>query len=164
MAMTPAQLLVLSAYIKAQPDLASKPDTPAGTTEITRLLNLPHTPASTGFVWRTAMALNLVALSFDPAELDGLSPLNRTRLQTLAMYMALGINPSLEPVRLFFLEVFSGAGGANTRSNLNRDWTRAASRVEKLLATGTGSQPQPAVMGFEGPVTQEEVATARRLP
>lgn len=164
MAMTPAQLAILGTYITTQPDLASEPFTPPGTTEIQRRLNLPATPAGVRTVWRTSMALNVVALSFAPAELEGLSPLNRTRLQTLAMYMALGINPAIEAVRTFFLDVFAGPGGADTRANINRDWTRVCTRVERVYATGTGSQASPATLGYEGPVTYEDVDTARRLP
>ena len=39
---------------------------------------------------------------------------------------------------------------------------RSASVVEKLLATGTGSDVAPAMMGFEGPISYQDVGEARR--
>jgi hypothetical protein len=33
--------------------------------------------------------------------------------------------------------------------------------VEKLLATGTGSDGSPATMGFEGPISYQDVQAAR---
>jgi hypothetical protein len=40
-------------------------------------------------------------------------------------------------------------------------WKRLASRVEQLFATGTGSDAVPATLGFEGPISVNDVEAAR---
>jgi len=162
--MTPAQLVILGAYLQAQPDLASQPFTPAGTTEIQRLLGLPASPVTTAVVWRTSVPLGAVVRAFDPNEFEALNGPNRERLQLLAGFLAEGVDPSSPNVREFFLEVFSGAGGATTRAALLVLWATIASRVERLYATGTGSPASPATLTYTGAVSYEDVDTARRLP
>jgi len=61
----------------------------------------------------------------------------------------------------FASAVFSGAGGATTRANLTAISKRDATRIEKLLATGTGSDAVPAVMAFEGNVSYQDIELAR---
>ena len=58
----------------------------------------------------------------------------------------------------------SGASGASK----NAGWTavqlilsRATTRAEKLLSTGTGSQAVPVTMGFVGPISASDVDAAR---
>ena len=48
-------------------------------------------------------------------------------------------------------------GGWNTLQNVI---SRASTTVEKLLSTGTGSLAAPAVMGFEGSITSQDVIDA----
>jgi hypothetical protein len=72
-----------------------------------------------------------------------------------------GVNPSLPDCRQFFDDIFSGAGGTNTRANLLALWKRLATRAEKLYATGTGSDPSPAVMVVEGAISYQDVMIAR---
>ncbi|MGH7947905.1 MAG: hypothetical protein ACREQF_01605, partial [Candidatus Binataceae bacterium] len=114
--------------------------------------------------WKTNVAINEVGKKFNGAELAGLTTGNQTRLQMLAQYLAGGVNPTLIDNRQFFDDVFSGAGGATTRANLLALWKRLATRAEKLYATGTGSDPSPATLTFEGSVTYQEVQQARALP
>jgi hypothetical protein len=87
--------------------------------------------------------------------------LNHVRLQTLAIYLAGGVAPFLASIRAFFDDIFSGAGGTNTRAALLVLWKRLASRVEQLFATGTGSDAVPATLGFEGPISVNDVEAAR---
>lgn len=74
----------------------------------------------------------------------------------------LSCNPSLPNVRQGFADVFSGAqaGPVAQRAHLLAMARRKATRVEKLLATGTGSTASPATMGFEGPLTFQNVLDA----
>jgi hypothetical protein len=101
-------------------------------------------------VWKSNASITDIGNNFNATELAGLSSLNSTRLQTIALYSPNGINPSLTDRRAFFDDVFSGAGGATTRTQLLALWKRTANRLEKLFATGTGSSASPATLVVEG--------------
>jgi hypothetical protein len=79
-----------------------------------------------------------------------------------AMTMALGvINAALANTRQGIADIFSGTGIAATqRTHLLTVGRRRATRIEKLLATGTGSTASPAVMGFEGALSLNDVLHA----
>lgn len=73
----------------------------------------------------------------------------------------LSCNPSLPNVRQAFQDIFSGTGNAAAnRTHLLAAGRRKATRVEDLLATGTGSTASPATMGSEGPLTFQNVLDA----
>jgi hypothetical protein len=71
-----------------------------------------------------------------------------------------GINPSRTDQRAFFDDVFSAASGDSTRAALLALWKRLATRVEKLFATGTGSDASPATLTFEQPLAYQDVLQA----
>lgn len=160
--LTPAQQTTIKADILANPDLNSQPNTADGAFEIARLYSLQAVPNFT--VWRSMVSITDIGNAFNGPELSGLSTLNNTRLQTIAQYSPGGINPSLAQRRAFFDDVFSGAGGVLTRANLLALWKRLALRIEKLLATGVGSDASPATLGYEGGVTYIQILTVRNLP
>jgi hypothetical protein len=157
--LTSQQQATLKAEVLANPDLNSQPNNSDGAIEIARLYNLNAAPNFT--VWRTNVLINEVGKKFNGTELAGLTANNATRLQTIALYLAGGVNASLPDNRQFFDDVFSGAGGAMTRANLLILWKRLATRVEKLYATGTGTDPAPATMTFEGDLSYADVTAAR---
>lgn len=157
--MTTAQLATLKAAILADPVLAAKPLNSDGAFDIAAAMNAPASPAFT--VWKTNVSINEVGKAFNGTELAGLTTGNQTRLQTLAQYLAGGVNPSNVGNRQFFDDVFSGAGGTNTRANLLALWKRTATRAEKLFATGTGSDAVPATLTFEGQLSYQDVEAAR---
>jgi len=70
------------------------------------------------------------------------------------------INASLTNVFQGVADIFSGAPGAAQRAHLSAMGRRRATRIEKLLATGTGSTGSPAVMGFEGRLAISDVMRA----
>jgi len=165
MALTSAQLVTLKADIAANTNTTTT--YPGVQIKDLNLLNGDHadaiakwynTTASPDFVvWRSNVPISEVGKSFNGTELAGLTTGNQTRLQTLALYFADGVNPSLADVRSFFDDVFSGAGGTTTRANLAVTWKRLANRVEKVLASGTGTTQSPATMGFEGTITYQDL-------
>jgi len=157
--MTPAQLLTLKNDIAADSTMSAQPNNSDGAIEISRLYNLNASPNFT--VWKTNVPLNEVGKKFNGTELAGLSTANNTRLQTIALFLVGGVNPSLADNRQFFDDVFSGAGGTNTRANLLALWKRLATRGEKLFATGTGSDPAPGTLVVEGDITAADVTAAR---
>jgi hypothetical protein len=161
-ALTAPQLQTLKTAINADPTLSGKPMTSAAATEIASAFNANASPSWT--VWKTNVTINEVGKKFNGAELASATSANQTRLQTIAIYLAGGVNPSLPDNRAFFDDIFSGAGGATTRANLLALWKRLATRGEKLYTTGTGSDASPAILTFEGLITGDDVQQARELP
>jgi hypothetical protein len=161
MPLTSQQLATLRAAIDGDPALAAIPNNSDGAVEIAHAFNLAASPVFT--VWKSNVPTRTVGEAFSASELAGLTSLNHTRLQTLAIYLTAGVNPSLASIRAFFDDIFSGAGGTNTRAALLALWKRTATRAEKLYATGTGSDASPATLTFEGAITYPDVQEARAL-
>lgn len=159
MALTSAQLAILKADILATPALAAQPMNSDGAFAIAAYYNSLTSP--TFVVWKTSVAITAVGQTFNATELANLSSLNTTRLQNLAAWLAEGVNPSVTGVRQFFDDIFSGAGGTSTRAALLALWKRPATRVEKLFATGTGSDASPATLVYEGALSADDVQQAR---
>lgn len=160
MALTTAQKATLKAAILADPTLSVFPNSIDGNIDLaTKLSNTIPSPAF--IVWKSNVPLTNVGETFNAAELAGLTSLNTQRLQNLAAWLINGVNPSKATVRQFFDDIFSGAGGVNTRAALLALWKRSANLIEKILATGTGSDASPATMTFEGPISSSDVESAR---
>lgn len=111
-------------------------------------------------VWKKLATLNQIGDAINATELAGLTSLNISRLEAIATYSPAGVNPSLADRRQAFDDIFSGAGGTNTRASLLALWKRLANRAEKLFATGTGSDASPATLSFEGALTFQNVLDA----
>lgn len=135
------------------------PNNQDGNLCLARFYNTDSNPAF--IVWKTSVPLTTVGNAFNATELAGLTSLNTQRLQNLAAWLETGVNPSLAPVRQFFDDIFSGAGGANTRAALLALWKRTATRAERLYATGTGSDATPGSLVFEGTLSGPDVDAAR---
>lgn len=160
-ALTSAQLATLKAAIEAETDPAFVGYRTEGSmSSMSAWFNAP--PPVPFVVWKSSVKIGDVGKAFNGSELAGLSSLNNTRLQTLGLYFAAGVNPSQTDVRAFFDDIFSGAGGALTRANLLALWKRQASRAEKLFATGTGTDAAPATLTFEGTLTSQDIIEALR--
>lgn len=121
-------------------------------------------PANTHTAWKTSVTITQIGDKINGTELAGLSSLNSTRLQTVVALSSAGVNPSLVDRRQFFDDIFSGAGGATTRANLLALWKRLCRNVEKVFATGTGSDASPATLTFEGTITGNDVSDLHGLP
>lgn len=174
MSLTSIQFTAIKADILASPDLAAHPNSPDGNFEIARLYNLPAAPEF--WVWRTSVSKSELvnATSTDP---DGLTTRTFnwtgsgfiTRAQGerdafMALFNGAGhVNPSLPQVRQAFLDIFSGntAPAPSNRTHLQNIARRLATRLEKLLATGTGTAVAPATMGYEGLVSYRDIERAR---
>jgi len=76
------------------------------------------------------------------------------------------VNPSLPQVRQAFQDIFSGgtAPAPANRTHMAAISRRKAKNGEKLFATGTGSTASPAVMGYEGSISLQDVNSALNLP
>ncbi len=156
MPLSPAQLSTLKTNITANTatvtyagsptQIKDVPNNGDGNAAVAAWYNLAASPSFT--LWKKLVPITTVGEKFDAGELAGLTSLNTQRLQCLAAWLAMGVNPSLAGVRQFFDDVFSGAGGANTRAALLALWKRLATNFEKLFATGTGSDAVPAISAF----------------
>lgn len=165
MSLSPEQLLAIKTDILANPDLSSQPANTDGDFEIARLYNLPASPDF--WVWKTKLLKHDATDSTSPDATTFSWPAYISRSQgerdgwREIWNSTLSVNPSLANVRQAFADIFSGAAGAANRTHLNAMARRSASRIEKLLATGTGTTASPATMGYEGPISYREIQTAR---
>lgn len=158
-ALTPAQLATLKAAIAAETDPTLVALRQAGATGA--MADWYSDVTSPAFiVWKTNVPINSVGDNFVGTELSGLTTANQTRLQTIALFSTSGVNPSLSDRRAFFDDVFSGASGTLTRPKLLALWKRTARRVEKVFATGAGTDASPATLTFEGGVRDSDIVQA----
>ena len=170
MALTTAQLQAIKADILASPDLSSQPANTDGDFEIARLYNLPA--AVEFWVWKTRLGKHEVTdgtsdtgSTFDWAGTGGYiarSQAERDCWREL-WNSTLTCNPSAPRVRAAFDDVFSGtgAGAVNNRAHIAAMSRRLTTRLEKLLATGTGTKAQPGTLGYEGTVSYRDIQAAR---
>jgi len=72
------------------------------------------------------------------------------------------VDMSRPNVEQAFVDIFSGTGNAaSNRAHLLVVQRRHASNGERVLATGTGSSAAPALLGYEGPFSPQNVVDAR---
>lgn len=159
MALTTEQNAIMKADILADPALNANVNNEDGASAIAVVYNAQASPSFT--VWRSAVSIAETGQQFNGTELAGMTTANNTRLQTIAMYLADGYNASFADVRQMFNDIWSGAGGTNTRVNLLALWKRLATRGEKLFASGAGSDATPATLTFEGYLSYQDVLIAR---
>ena len=157
MHLTPAQLTTLKAAILADPVLAAMPMNTDGDYDIATALNKLAAPAFT--VWATNVPMAQVGTAMNSTEVAGLTTANTNRLMVMQAYSGGTFNASVLDVQAGFNSIFSGS--PLTRAALLAVWKRSALRVEKILATGTGTDLAPATMVFEGTITPDHVHSAR---
>lgn len=115
---------------------------------------------STFTVWKSTVTIAQMGIGMNSSEIAGLTTANNSRLQVMAAYSGGTFNPSITDVRAGFDNVFSGAGGVLTRTALLTLWKRIARRVERLYATGTGSDAVPGLLVFEGTIDRDHIDQA----
>jgi hypothetical protein len=170
--LTSAQCSTLKADIAADGALNT-----ARTTRQDQVIADAYTTAATPtyWVWKSSLSRTdlLYSTSQDGTTYDtaGAGFVTRT-VQELMLFESLFdkttqvTNPMNALIRTSFGVAISGATApapAN-RTHMLAMARRAASRMEKLFATGTGSTAAPALMTFEGTVTVTHVACALNLP
>ncbi len=163
--LTSQQLAAIKADILANGDLNSKPNTPDGAFAIADLYALAASPDF--IVWRSLVREQEITTQVSP-EITTWSWtifINRTAAEREGWARLFNgtytVNPSLPQVQQAFLDIFSGSPGLPQRTHLAAMCKRKATRIEKLLATGTGSLVSPATMGFEGNLSYTDILQAR---
>ena len=160
MALTTSQLATLKAHINASADMNTQPLNSDGAFEIARLFNLQASPAFT--VWRSNVSSDEIGNAWVGTDIDGMSALNMQRLQLLLGSSRQGsFDMSRADRRAGFENPFGANQNNASRVAMRAVWKRLASRAEKLLATGTGSEADPAVAGWEGTLSYQDVERAR---
>lgn len=155
--LTPAQLIAIKNDIIANSDLNIFPNNDDGNSAIAALYNLLANP--TFRVWRTNVSTAEVKKAISWSEFIGRSQGER---DAFALMVANHIvNAADANVRQGFSDIFSGPSGVTSRGNLTAISKRDATRIEKLLSTGTGSDASPATMGFEGSISYQDIGNAR---
>ena len=157
MSLTDAQLQTLKTDIAAS-EFGALPQNSDSAFEIAAAYNLDGVPDFT--VWQDFVNLQEVGDALDGVDLGNMTSANSERLRTFGVMNPLGTKPTRADHRAFFDDVFSGAGGATTRANLDLLWKRLATRTEALLATGTGSTGSPGTMEFVGNINYRDVLNA----
>ncbi|WP_448506618.1 hypothetical protein [Immundisolibacter sp.] len=153
MPLTTAQKTTLKSYIRLVPEL----DTLYVDGNLDGLALRLNADASPAFiVWKTEVPKNEVGKTFVASALAAITAANNDKLANFAAWNET-VNPSRSDQRQFFDDVFSVSAGASTRAALLVLWKRNASVLEKLFATGTGSDDSPATMVFEGALGYQEL-------
>jgi len=156
--MTPAQLAILKPIVQAEPTLQTAILT-GNDAAIRDWCNALAAPAF--IVWKSSVTTKEMGEAFNSSEVGGLTTANTNRLVVMEAYSGGTFNPSRSDTRAGFDSVFSGAGGALTRAALLALYKRSATRAEKTLASGPGSDATPATLTFEGSITIEEAGLLR---
>lgn len=159
--MTPSQLQTLKAYILADPVLSAFPMNSDGSYAIADLLNKPSEPAF--IVWKTDVSIDeIMRNGMDWARVDNLS-VGKARIWDWLGRLGV-INASKTNVRAGIDAAWVGtAADLAVRAAIYAHCKRSATVLEKLFATGAGSDASPATMVVEGAISYQEVDAARGM-
>ena len=117
--------------------------------------------ASTFVVWRTNVTRDETGNAWLGTDVDGLSALNMQRLQLMLATSTSGIfDMGRADRRAGFENPFGTNVNNRSRVAMRAVWKRTVNRIERLFATGTGSDANPGVLGFQGTVSADEIRTA----
>src|SRR5512139_1635679 len=150
MSLTTAQLTALKTYIDSQPAWAALPNNSDTAFFIADEMNKLASPAF--IVWRKSVQSEEVGKTVSYVAVVNMTDANRGRITTFLQMNPQEFEPTAD-IRQYWADTFSGTlGGAGqaTRDALTALWKRTATVAEKVLATGTGSDASPALLGWEG--------------
>lgn len=154
----PINYVTLKDYIAAVPEWAAMPKNSDTAFFIADELN--KEASNSYIVWKTTVPVDeIMRNGLDWTRVDNLSVGKAriwdwmTRLDTL--------NPSKVNIRAGIDATWVGtAADLSVRAVVYTHCKRKASIVEKLFATGTGTDVSPSTMGYEGPMPYQEIVTA----
>jgi hypothetical protein len=162
--MTPQQTATVKAYILATPALAAM--TSGVNTNYGGISDTLSAEVSPSFiVWRNSVTRDEIQNddAFNWTQVDNLSTGSKYRIWEW-MFQNGPINPSKPNIRAGIAATWVGnAQLLAVQAVVLAKCKRNANVVEKVLATGTGSDAVPATMGYEGGVSLNEVADMFRV-
>lgn len=161
MSLTTEQLQALKADILADPVLAAMPNTLSAATDIADIYNALASPDFV--VWKTSVNPDdIMRNGMDWTRVDNLS-VGKARIWDWLTRLG-SFNPAKANIRAGINAAWVGtAQDLTVRAMVYTHCKRPAARIEKLLATGTGTTEAPATMVFEGGIGQGDVYSARNL-
>jgi len=156
MDMTPEQKTTLKQHILATQDLNSIYEI-GDLSGLAAALNADADPSFV--VWRTSVTQDeIMQNGFDWTRVDNLSVGLARVWEWMFANETRTINPGKDNVRAGIEAVWKGtAADLAVRAAVYVHCKRNASRIEKLFATGTGSDAVPAKMVVEGPISFSEL-------
>lgn len=157
--LTTEQKATLKAAILADPVLAAFPAGSDGAYEIAALLNQAATPDF--IVWKSSVLVDEImrnGMAWD--RVDNLT-VGKARIWDWMTRLGT-FNASKANIRAGINAAWVGtAADLAVRATIYTHCKRLATKIEKLLAIGTGSDASPATMGFEGAISWQDVEQAR---
>src|SRR5574343_377935 len=146
--LTTEQKATLKAYILSVPELAAQPMNSDGAFAIADVLNQPAAPAFV--VWKSSVTQDeIMQNGLDWTRVDNLS-VGKARIWDWMTKLGT-FDASKANIRQGIDAVWGGTtADLAVRAMVYAHCKRSATRIEKLLATGTGTDASPATMGFEG--------------
>lgn len=158
--LTPAQQATLKSDVEADPVLSLLPPSPDNAYAIADAYKVLTTPDF--IVWKSKVTLDeIMQGGFDWVQVDNLTVGKARIWEWMFSNDFRAINPAKINVRAGIDEAWKGtAAMLAVRADVYTRCKRVANRLEKLFATGTGSEASPATMELEGTVSYQEVFQA----
>lgn len=155
MTLTTAQKQILATYINANPVWAAMPKNSDTAYAIAAALNTVDTVPY--IVWRTEVDPNeIMRNGLDWTRVDNLS-VGKARIWDWMTSLGT-LNASKANIRAGIDATWVGtAADLAVRAVVYTHCKRQATVVERLLATGSGTDASPSVMGYESPISYPEV-------
>jgi hypothetical protein len=174
MTLTPAQLTTFKADIEANTDPVIVQALLDGAVGV---IASWYNEGSTFWVWRPDVSAAEIGSAVNLKDLGNIISANSERITTaFTLVNSNGgqFHGDRTDHRAFFADMFSGANGATTRPIIRDAWQRLATEIEKLFATGTGTQAtgeiddgtgvpaagDPGELVFEGVINTNDVIAA----
>lgn len=157
--MNTQQKQTLKAFILADPVLSTFPMNSDGSYAIADLLNKPAEPAF--IVWKTDVSIDeIMRNGMDWARVDNLS-VGKARIWDWLGRLGV-INAAKTNVRAGIDAAWVGtAADLAVRAAIYTHCKRPATVLEKLFATGAGSDASPATMVIEGAISYQTIDAVR---
>lgn len=155
--LTDAQKQTLKTFIAANPVWAAMPKNSDTAFFIAAELNKDS--PETFIVWKTSVSQDEIMMNgFDWVQVDNLSVGKARIWEWLFNNEQRVMNPSKLNVRAGIAECWKGtAAMLAVQAVVLGHCKRQATVIEKLLATGTGTDASPATMSYESPISYQEV-------
>lgn len=159
MALTPSQQTALKTFIAADSTLSAFPNNSDGAYAIALALNALASPAF--IVWKTSVSVDdIMRNGVDWTRVDNLS-VGKARIWDWMTKLG-NFNAAKVNIRAGIDATWVGtAADLAVRAVVYTHCKRPATIIEKLFATGTGTDADPAVMVFEGAISYQDVDSAR---
>lgn len=157
--LTSQQKATLKAFILADPTLSQFPPGSDGAYAIAAIINLPASPDF--IVWKTDVSVDdIMRNGMNWTRVDNLS-VGKARIWDWMTRLGT-LNASKVNIRSGIDATWTGTAADDAvRAMVYTHCKRKASVIEKILATGVGSDASPATMEWEGTISYQAVDEAR---